>query len=137
MELLRMLCIRKFENYDRSEKHKWKAWVKIISVYDGDTITVLIRLNSKFVKWRARLMGFDAPEMRTPNVEEKQKAEEAKEFLKTLLSKGIFRLQIHGLDKYGRLLIDPLYKGKKICDIMIQNNHGYAYYGGKKEKHYQ
>lgn len=62
-------------------------------------------------------MGFDAPEMRTQNVEEKQKAEEAKEFLKTLLPKGIFRLQIHGLDKYGRLLIDPSYKGNKISDV--------------------
>lgn len=127
--------MRKFENYEKSEKHKWKAWVKITSVYDGDTITVLIRFNSKFVRWRARLMGFDAPEMRTHNVEEKQNAEEAKEFLKTLLPKRIFKIEIHGLDKYGRLLIDPCYRGKKISEMMIENNHGYAYFGGKKQNY--
>ena len=133
MDFIRLCFIKKVETYDRSEKHKWKAWTKIISIYDGDTVTVILRMNGKFVRWRARLMGFDAPEMRTQDVKEKYKAEKAKEFLETLLPKGIFKLEIHGFDKYGRLLIDPSYKGKKISELMIENDHGYPYFGGKKQ----
>lgn len=119
----------------RVEKHNWKMWMKIDSVYDGDTVVVLCLFHRKLVKWRCRLMHFDAPELRTKNSDEKEAAIRAREFLKTLLPTGFVYQTCHGLDKYGRLLIDfRCVKSKlKVSDVMIQNGHGYAYDGGQKQ----
>ena len=117
----------------RMENHKWKMWMRITTVYDGDTVTVLCAFNGKLVRWRARLTGFDAPEIRSKNEDEKKSAIAAKEYLKTIVPRGLFKGQCNGLDKYGRLLLDLTYKGHPISEIMIMNNHGYAYKGGKKQ----
>lgn len=130
-----LLCSKNSESHDRCEKHEWKAWAKVVSVYDGDTVTLLIKLNSKLVRWRTRLIGYDAPELKSKNEEEKVRAIEAKQFLISILPTSVFYVHIKGLDKYGRLLIDPTYKGKKISDIMIEKNYGYVYNGGTKQVH--
>ena len=52
---------------------------KICNVYDGDTFTVVYIQNGILCKRRCRCMGYDAPELKTKNPEEKKKAVEAKE----------------------------------------------------------
>ena len=78
-------------------------------------------------------MGYDAPELRSKDEEEKKKAAVAKDFLRQLLPGGVFTVHVKGLDKYGRLLIDPVKNGRKVSEIMIANHHGYAYNGGTKQ----
>jgi len=126
------LLISNAKKCNRCEKQEWTTWTRLLYVYDGDTVILQIWFRGQFVKWRARLMGYDAPELRSRIIEEKQRAFEAKLFLETLLPKRIFRLHVRGLDKYGRLLIDPSYRGIKISVWMINAHHGIPYHGGTK-----
>jgi len=117
----------------RMEKRHWRMWMKVVDVYDGDTITVACIHRGVIVRWRCRLVGFDAPEMRSQNADEKVAAIAAKRFLMTLLPAHTFRGKCAGLDKYGRLLLKLEHKGVAIEQIMILNNHGYAYEGKTKQ----
>jgi endonuclease YncB( thermonuclease family) len=120
-------------NAARFEKKTFRMWMKIVDVYDGDTVTVVCFVNNNPVRWRCRLQGFDAPELRSKNEHEKAKAVLAREFLKTILPHTIFHGSCNGLDKYGRLLLNIRHKNMDISQIMIENGHGYPYNGGKKK----
>jgi micrococcal nuclease len=63
------------------------------NVYDGDTLTLVDER-------RVRLLGIDTPELQ----EQQAYAPEAKEFTKRHCHKKEIYLDIHGTDKYGRLL---------------------------------
>ena len=108
--------------------------MRVVSVYDGDTITVLTRgIDGRHVKWNCRMLGYDSPELKSSNDAEKEAAVQAREFLKTILPVDhVFVGDVHGLDKYGRLLLDYRHKGRPIADVMISAKHGVAYHGGKK-----
>jgi len=75
------------------------------------------------------MSGYDSPEMRG---DDKESAIAAREFLKSILPSGVFRVNVQGLDKYGRLLIDFKINRRRVCDVMIERGFGYAYDGGKK-----
>lgn len=106
---------------------------KVISVYDGDTITVVFKHKDEYNKWNCRIYGIDTPEIKTKNPEEKKAAIIARDFLKDLILEKIVVLECLGFDKYGRLLINGFFDNKNISNIMIENNHGKAYFGGTKE----
>lgn len=135
-DLWRIMCFQKknTENIHRFEKHTWTTWAKIVAVYDGDTVTLLLPFKGKLVRWRTRLMGYDAPEMKSSDEVEKAKARSAKFFLINILPKQWFRVKIHGIDKYGRLLVDLKYKKKHVSQIMIEKGHGVSYDGKTKSK---
>ena len=61
-------------NVPRMEKKSFGMYMKVVNVFDGDTITVVCIVNKCPVRWRCRLQGYDAPEMRSKDEEEKQKA---------------------------------------------------------------
>ena len=45
-----------------------------VGVYDGDTITVILRVHGKIIKLKIRLYGIDAPERRlSKNTDEEEK----------------------------------------------------------------
>ena len=130
------ICIfprKKNKTIQRLENHSWKMWMKVVSVYDGDTITVICIFRGKMVRWRCRLIGYDAPEMKSKVSEEKEKAIKAKEFLETMLPKYVFKGQCRGTDKYGRLLLDLKYKKLSISTIMVNHKLGQPYNGGTKK----
>lgn len=110
-----------------------KKKAKVISVYDGDTITVVFKHKDEYNKWNCRIYGIDTPEIKTKNPEEKKAAIIARDFLKDIILEKIVVLECLGFDKYGRLLINVFYDDKNISNIMIENNHGKAYFGGTKE----
>lgn len=119
-------------NAPRMEKKSLRLCMKIVDVYDGDTVTVVCIVNNCSVRWRCRLQGFDAPEMRSKDNEEKQRAILARDFLKSILPKKVFYGTCNGLDKYGRLLLNIKVNNVDISQIMIEKGHAYAYDGGKK-----
>ena len=41
-----------------------KFYCKVVDVYDGDTITVIVCLNKSFYKYKVRMSGYDSPEMK-------------------------------------------------------------------------
>ena len=105
-----------------------KQWARVIDIYDGDTITCIIKLHKKYpYKFQVRLAGIDTCELRSKNPDVRSKAIEARQFviqtitgcsddvlqklttrnaIKNFLNKASYFVWIHvaGFDKYGRVL---------------------------------
>ena len=80
---------------------------KVVRVVDGDTIDALIDLGFDIhKKIRIRMVGMNAPESRTRDLEEKKRGLAAKARLKEILKEGKnkFILESQGVGKYGRCL---------------------------------
>ena len=110
---------------------------QLIRVVDGDTLDCRIDLGfSVFVKKRVRLMGIDTWEARTRDLEEKKKGLAAKSRLIGLLQAdaGEFTLISYGVGKFGRVLGEIEVTAGNVCDILVEEGHAYAYFGGNKEE---
>jgi len=116
--------------------------VKVVRVIDGDTVDVDIDLG--FGIWlrkeRVRIMGIDTPESRTRDKVEKKFGLASKAKLKQLLKDGaILKTQVSkkGEDmkgKFGRILGDfILDDGRKVTEVLIDEGHAVAYFGGSKD----
>jgi endonuclease YncB( thermonuclease family) len=156
-------------NIDSSEKKKFnldniKGDFYVESVYDGDTITVIVPVkthiynmissnqideqsdNNKsniiyFNTVKLRLMGIDTPEMKPPKDmvgrdEHIKKAKEAKEFLSEQILGQIINIEFLSNDKYGRPLA-KIYKNN-IClnDLMVEKGYAKKYDGGTKDTNF-
>ena len=120
----------------------------VIKVIDGDTVDVDIDLGFGIVMKdeRVRIMGIDTPESRTRDKVEDLFGEAAKARVKELLDGDvILKTQINknGEDmkgKFGRILGDfkvERYEGQpaeRVTDILIEEGHAVAYFGGSKEE---
>tara|TARA_B100000945_G_C20400263_1_gene606936 strand:+ start:122 stop:541 length:420 start_codon:yes stop_codon:yes gene_type:complete len=133
MDWLRLYFSKNLSDKPRFENLQKNIYAKVISVYDGDTFTIVMIHNRQIVRRRCRCIGYDSPEIKGSGDEEKKRAIDAKLFIEAYLPKKIFRLKTYGSDKYGRLLVDYKKRGKSLKDVMIENGHGYEYYGGKKK----
>ena len=124
-----------------------KTKVKILKIYDGDTLWLGIKLHGRFYKFKVRMMGYDSPEIKprldTPNRELViKKAIEAKTYLENLINNKIVDAEFFKFDKYGRPLCNLYIKDtnsylpcrNKVCvnTLMVRNSYGYTYMGGKK-----
>jgi endonuclease YncB( thermonuclease family) len=105
-----------------------QQWVRVIDVYDGDTMTCILKLHMKYpYRFQIRLSGIDACEMRSRNPVLKAKALEARQCvlqevtrcsdatlqtlqtrneIKAFLNKTPSFVWLHAtsFDKYGRVL---------------------------------
>lgn len=121
--------------------------VIVVKVLDGDTVDVDINLG--FGVWlhdeRVRIMGIDTPESRTRDKVEDLFGEAAKARLIELMEHGgklVTTENRHGEDmkgKFGRILGDFVverYEGKpeRVTDILIEEGHAVAYFGGSKDE---
>ena len=123
---------------------KDKYYAKVIDCYDGDTITCILKLDTKFYKFKVRLDGYDAPEMKpskTISAEVRDKIKIAacavKKQLEELVLNKVIVLHCNGFDKYGRILgVLKLTDNdtQTINDIMIKNSNNYEYHGGTKKQ---
>lgn len=118
-----------------------KFRAKVVDVYDGDTITIVRRYHGKLTRLKVRLLGFDAPEMRTDDPKEKELAIAARDKLRELILNKIVVLDCQKFDKYGRILANIYLKSNWCCcgsnlwlnEYMLENVKGcYAYDGGNK-----
>lgn len=105
--------------------------VEVISVIDGDTIKVSL----KGVARPVRLIGIDAPEVKSPYSEEECYGLEATEYLEHLLSDSEVLLEwdedLPKKDKYGRMLnYVYLPEGEFVNAKMIEEGYAFFY---KKE----
>jgi len=117
--------------------------VKVLKVVDGDTVDVDINLGFgvTLTDERVRIMGIDTPESRTRDKVEDLFGEAAKARLKELMKNGgklITTEDRKGEDmkgKFGRILGDfRVADGRKVTDILIEEGHAVAYFGGSKEE---
>ena len=117
---------------------------KILRVVDGDTVDVDIDLG--FGMWmhkeRVRMMGIDTPESRTRDKVEKAFGIASKDRLKELLPIGSIQVLKTEIDrsgedkkgKFGRILGDFIVDEKRCTDILIEEGHAVAYFGGSKDE---
>ena len=117
---------------------------KIRKVVDGDTVDIDIDLG--FGVWlndeRVRIIGIDTPESRTSDKVEKIFGLAAKERVKHLLGDGatlISKVKGDGNEemrgKFGRILGDFVTdSGRLVTEILVEEGHAVAYFGGSKEE---
>ena len=117
--------------------YEYKAHIN--RIVDGDTVDVDIDLG--FGVWlrdeRVRIMGIDTPESRTSDSVEKVFGLAAKARLKELLGKTATLVckEYDAKGKFGRILGDfTTIDGRMVTDVMIEEGHCVAYFGGSKEE---
>lgn len=118
---------------------------KVLKCYDGDTIYCAFLFDGKYQKFKIRMFGYDSPEMRpkktieeSVRIEIKKKAMEAKLRIEELILNKRVYLFCKEFEKYGRILCDVkinMDDNITINQIMINENHGYEYYGKTKKKY--
>lgn len=100
---------------------------EVIRVVDGDTIDLIVDLGfSIFHRIRVRLLGVDAPETRTKDLEEKARGLKAKEFLTIFMDdnrSSEIIVESKKLDSFGRSLAYVFVDGYNLSYIMIENGH--------------
>lgn len=106
---------------------------RVSSVYDGDTITMVFKLQEQFVKWSCRLDGIDTPELKSNNANEKASAVKARDFLREKILGKVVDVVFGDFDKYGRLLTKVSLDGLDINNLMLSEGFAKAYDGGTKE----
>jgi micrococcal nuclease len=86
------------------------------------------------------MVGINAPESRTRDLEEKKRGLAAKDFLKEILEnpENDIQMQSEGKGKYGRVLGVFFWdKGKRtpvnVNQLMIKEGHAVSYFGGKRK----
>jgi micrococcal nuclease len=116
--------------------------ITVLKVVDGDTVDVDIDLG--FGIWqrneRVRIMGIDTPESRTSDDTEKVFGLAAKKRLTELLQEHtilVTEVNKKGEDmkgKFGRILGDfKTDSGHVVTEVLINEGHAVAYFGGAKE----
>ena len=113
--------------------------VYIQRVVDGDTVDVDIDLGFGVIlkKERVRIMGIDTPESRTRDKVEKKFGLASKARLKEILGKEAVLVckEYDAKGKFGRVLGDFTTKdGRMVTDVLVEEGHAVAYFGGSKEE---
>lgn len=94
------------EQPERLFQNQYRSWAYVVSVYDGDTVTLLFQSGvNNWQLWKTRLLGIDAPEVRG---KEKELGLATRNWLADkILGKWILvDTPEWDLDKYGRLLVN-------------------------------
>jgi len=108
---------------------------KVLDVYDGDTITLALPVDSKYYQFRCRISGVDCAEIRTKDQEEKKLGLQAKDFLRNMILGKVVTAEFdRHHDARGRLLAKIIFNGQDVADIMIKAGYGYSYHGEKKKE---
>jgi endonuclease YncB( thermonuclease family) len=155
-----------FKNYDISTPHfslnGTNTYGRLVDIYDGDTVKIVLPLfESNYFKFDVRLNGIDTCEIKSHNLENKEKGvkakkrvcdmveeiygnyvnvkletqKEIKDYLKSIVC--IVFVKCYNFDKYGRLLADVYidYNSltrKSISEILLSEKLAYPYNGGTK-----
>ena len=90
---------------------------KVVSIHDGDTITVL----QDKQQLKVRLYGIDAPELKQPY------GKKSKQFLANLIADEVVEVEENGKDRYKRTIGTVYLNGKDINAQMVANGYAWAY----------
>ena len=112
-------------------KGKYKG--KCVKVYDGDTCHVIFEFSGKLTKVKVRMLGYDAPEIKSTDPVSKKHAVEARDKLRELVEDKIVDCVFYDFDKYGRVLCDIYKDNTHINEFMAKN---YGIYGRSQYNEY-
>jgi endonuclease YncB( thermonuclease family) len=129
-----------------------KCYGRLIDVYDGDTVKVILPTFNSYYKFTIRLNGIDTCEIKSKDKILQDNAIKArdrvlelltnnkkntKKDIKNLLESEVFLVWVECFnnDKYGRILAN-IYKDKNetksISEILLEEKLAYSYEGKKK-----
>ena len=130
-----------------------ECYARCVYAYDGDSPTIVIPLFGGMFKFHTRMHGIDTSEIRSAlNKERAVRARNRllelvtkssvtgianKADIVSLLASDVFLVWVRclGMDKYGRVLVQMSASPedtKDFAQILIEENLGYAYGGGRK-----
>lgn len=121
---------------------------KIVSVYDGDTVTLVFYYHNIPIKDSFRMLGYDSPELKPVKTIENRElhihaGRVAKEYLSSKILDHLVWVKFSQEEKYGRLMGTLYYchEGQTEPDIndninaeMILKGYGKPYDGGHKSE---
>jgi len=116
---------------------------RVVDVYDGDTVTVLLHTHGELCKWSVRLHGIDTCEIRgrKRTAVQRRLAEAAKRFVvrHTRGRRNLITLECLEFGKFGRPLGRLWVRdaaGHMIClnDALLEHGLAVPYFGGSKKK---
>tara|TARA_B100001758_G_scaffold190722_1_gene167705 strand:+ start:11840 stop:12481 length:642 start_codon:yes stop_codon:yes gene_type:complete len=140
LKILQNLNENDLKNIDIFSLEGIETYIRVKSIYDGDTITIIIVLNNEPIAFKCRLSGIDTPEKRPRKNQidrdrEKFYAQISTDYLKTEIMQKILKAKLGKFDKYGRLLIEIFDNDNiSINDKMINKMYAIGYDGKTKSK---
>ena len=95
---------------------------RVLQVVDGDTVDLGCPGRGTM---RARIVGYDTPELFSPQCEaERAAAERAKQVLATWVRHATrTEVAFLGHDRYGRTLVDMRLSGQRVAQGMVEGGH--------------
>ena len=152
-----------FKKYDNNTTPHFslngqKLWGRVVSLYDGDTLTIALNVFSGVYKFSVRMNGIDTCEMKSKCDKNKELAKSARSRLLSLitrkdlsetstwndrrkinnvLNKGMYFVWVEcfDFDKYGRLLAN-VYQDENsdecFSQVLIKEKLAYEYKGDTK-----
>jgi micrococcal nuclease len=107
--------------------------VKVVKVYDGDTLTVAFPFGGKLYRTQVRLLGMDCPEMKGNSEEERAHAVLARdELVKLVMGKIVVLQNTEKKEKFGRVLADIFLGDLHVNAYMVDKGLALPYNGEKK-----
>lgn len=107
----------------------------VVRVYDGDTITVNVPQWSDIIgdEIGVRVRGVDTPEIRGDCEVEKEKAKEARDYVRARLE-GADQVILENIErgKYFRVVATVRVDGESLADILLDRGLGREYGGGSR-----
>ncbi len=105
---------------------------RVVYVVDGDTVDFNCPGEGLI---RARITGFDAPELYSPQCTTEAAAALASQtYLRWVLgTAGELGFVIGGTDRWGRRLVEVFVDGERLAERMIRAGHARAYDGGARD----
>ena len=138
-----------------------ESWGRVVDVYDGDTLKIVMPYNQTMWKFNIRLYGIDTSEMTSKIQENKERAirsrnrviqlvskmpaqlpssiTENKKSIQTYLQQNVFLVYVicKDMDKYGRILADVYSNNVSLSHTLLQEKLAYSYYGDTKQTEIQ
>lgn len=138
----------------------WSGSVRVVDIYDGDSVQIVLNDNGRFFRVKCRLSGIDTCEIRSKRAENKRLAYAARNRLASLVtecsadsfkgasrrvlrdalekSPAILHARCGRADKYGRALIKlfsesgDVASGASLGARLVSERLAYRYHGGTK-----
>ncbi len=107
---------------------------RVVSVYDGDTLTVdAAPWPGLTARTKVRVAGVDTPEIRGKCQAEKDLAIRARDFVRSTVGVEVRLTNIRPGKYAGRVIADVWVNGQKLSDLLMAENLGRPYHGGRRE----
>lgn len=126
-----------------------KILVKVVSVYDGDTCTILIPFAQDFIKLNVRVLGVDTPELKLRGADkdtsigklEMEAGAHVRDKVKKLIEGKECYVVLTKWDKYGGRVNGTIYLPQKnggvektLTQYLLEKRYAKGYTGNKKDE---